>query len=400
MTSTNLSLAASANATLGPAAIRLTALGGGATGDYGVQLTVADPPGTVDVTLNGGGVELQPFGPDDYTPAALVLRPAGGIVVAAVAGDMNETAIVDLGSDGQPTSFGMSGTASITDYLVVGMGLQPDGSLATVGFVPASSTTNLMQWDPTGHPLGTKPTADTRGQNPTALVVQPGGGQVVYSHTDVATGRAAICRRSATLAVDDNFGSAGCWLAGNTADTIAALSVDLTNHIYAGGTVGQAFYTVVADPSAVSVTELEYPVGTASDVGVAVTASNGAPLVGGSEVGVQSLTAALARSGAAGADPSFGGGVLTIAFGGGRSELRGLATQADGKIIAVGISNGSGVCARFTTGGILDASFGNGGVIGLAALSGLNKVAIALDGRIVVIGKVTSGKVRVTRIWP
>jgi uncharacterized delta-60 repeat protein len=84
-------------------------------------------------------------------------------------------------------------------------------------------------------------------------------------------------------------------------------------------------------------------------------------------------------------DPSFGGGSgkVTTPF----SAFNALALQSDGKIVMVG---GSFQLARYDTDGVLDESFGEGGLVitdSNARLGLANAVAIQPDGKIVVAGE-------------
>jgi len=93
------------------------------------------------------------------------------------------------------------------------------------------------------------------------------------------------------------------------------------------------------------------------------------------------------------------GGVASLGAG---TRLFGTAVQPDGKTVAVGESGaGSGtglLLARFTSSGRLDRSFGRGGIVhGPVIATGRDRgslaraVAIAPDGKIVVVGKATDG---------
>jgi uncharacterized delta-60 repeat protein len=82
-------------------------------------------------------------------------------------------------------------------------------------------------------------------------------------------------------------------------------------------------------------------------------------------------------------DPTFGGGKVTTAF----SAFNALALQADGKTVMVG---GSFQLARYDTNGVLDESFGEGGLVitdSNARLSLANAVVIQPDGKIIVVGE-------------
>jgi uncharacterized delta-60 repeat protein len=81
------------------------------------------------------------------------------------------------------------------------------------------------------------------------------------------------------------------------------------------------------------------------------------------------------------------------------SAVRAIAVQTDGKIIAVGYTQGSNkdfAVARYTSAGVLDATFGTAGKITTdiaGADDQANAVAIQSDGKIVVVGQSVLGGV-------
>jgi uncharacterized delta-60 repeat protein len=95
-------------------------------------------------------------------------------------------------------------------------------------------------------------------------------------------------------------------------------------------------------------------------------------------------------------DSSFGGDgkVITTHFAkGSRDYARAVAIQANGKIVAVGISFGSTArfaLARYNSGGTLNPSFGGDGKVTTSFAKGSNDVAYAVaiqaDGKIVAAG--------------
>src|SRR5512143_1922499 len=102
------------------------------------------------------------------------------------------------------------------------------------------------------------------------------------------------------------------------------------------------------------------------------------------------LGAQRARGGSGGdLDPTFGnGGVVTTDFGGPYTLASGLVVQPDGRIVAVGGSNGRIALARYAGDGALDFTFGGGGMV-LTPLSADNAdyafaddVALQSDGKL------------------
>jgi uncharacterized delta-60 repeat protein len=93
-------------------------------------------------------------------------------------------------------------------------------------------------------------------------------------------------------------------------------------------------------------------------------------------------------------DSSFDGdGKRTLTFtSGSAEEARGVAVQADGKIVVGGFTNANGpngfAVARFNANGSLDTSFGSGGkvITAIAAHATINALLIQPAGRIVVAG--------------
>jgi uncharacterized delta-60 repeat protein len=94
-------------------------------------------------------------------------------------------------------------------------------------------------------------------------------------------------------------------------------------------------------------------------------------------------------------DPSFGeGGVAITDFGKSRDWAYAVALQPDGDIVVAGVSDRSGsrdfALARYTSGGALDTSFGDGGLV-LTPVRPLttdiiHSIAIQPDGKIVAAG--------------
>jgi len=93
-------------------------------------------------------------------------------------------------------------------------------------------------------------------------------------------------------------------------------------------------------------------------------------------------------------DPSFGtGGIVTTVIGSRGSAAWGLALQADGKIIAAGVTQEAGgpsefALTRYNPDGSLDSSFGARGTVTTPVGAGAEASAVALqpDGKIVVAG--------------
>lgn len=87
-------------------------------------------------------------------------------------------------------------------------------------------------------------------------------------------------------------------------------------------------------------------------------------------------------------DTTFGSsGVALTPIGTGNADLYDMASEPDGKIIAVGLAQGQGYAvARYNADGTLDTTFGNSGTEIIPSTGGAHRVAIQSDGKIVIAG--------------
>jgi uncharacterized delta-60 repeat protein len=97
-------------------------------------------------------------------------------------------------------------------------------------------------------------------------------------------------------------------------------------------------------------------------------------------------------------DTSFGNNGLVQSSFSKSDGANGVAIQPDGKIVTAGDSSTGFLVARYTSGGVLDPSFGNGAgyvmtdfhdIAGAAGRAGAEKLALQPDGKIVVAGSYT-----------
>ncbi|MGW4896970.1 calcium-binding protein [Kitasatospora sp. NPDC004240] len=92
-------------------------------------------------------------------------------------------------------------------------------------------------------------------------------------------------------------------------------------------------------------------------------------------------------------DPAFGtGGRVTTDFGGGADEARGVVVQADGKIVVAGYAGATDdfALARYNPDGSLDTGFGTGGKVTTDFAGGSDEargLAVQADGKIVAVGR-------------
>ncbi|HEV3006057.1 MAG TPA: delta-60 repeat domain-containing protein [Pirellulales bacterium] len=100
-------------------------------------------------------------------------------------------------------------------------------------------------------------------------------------------------------------------------------------------------------------------------------------------------------------DSTFGtGGLATAQVGTSSDSANGVAIQTDGKVVTAGgnIVNANEnhfALARFTTGGVLDTSFGSGGIVstsfGKNVYASASAEALQADGKIVAVGVASEG---------
>jgi uncharacterized delta-60 repeat protein len=241
------------------------------------------------------------------------------------------------------------------------------------------------------HPYGNR---FPNGDFPAALAIQPDGKLVVAG--SLSFGTLLVTRFGSDGSVDPSFGSSGRVL--TTADQRAvSVAVDSERRIVVLGL--QHLLRFLPDG------QLDETFG---DHGVVTLASgefaamalqpDGMIVVGGrtSATPWSFLLERLRPDGTP--DPGFGsGGVVTTAFQY-FAQIRGLALQPDGRLLAVGAdtdavgSTGTNVVAlaRYLTDGQLDPSFGSGGRVRTASCGsgglGGTRVAVSSDGRITAAG--------------
>jgi uncharacterized delta-60 repeat protein/uncharacterized repeat protein (TIGR01451 family) len=197
-----------------------------------------------------------------------------------------------------------------------------------------------------------------------AVVLQPDG--KIVAGGDVGRGRNgdfAFVRYNPDGTLDQSFGVDGVMalgLSGGGDDQIRALALDPSGRIVAAGSI------VVPPVSA------EEPV---RDFALMRLLSNGGP------------------------DQLFGlGGQLHTDFGNTADEAYALALQPDGKIVAAGVSDNDGrlrpALARYDSAGSLDPTFGDGGLVSTEVDGQGDARALALqpDGKLVVAGRLAQGE--------
>jgi uncharacterized delta-60 repeat protein len=339
----------------------------GSAGGVDFALTRYNPDGSLDTSFSGDGKQTTNFGPSDQA-TAVALQGDGKIVVVGatsrpgISGDFalaryntNGTLDTSFSGDGkETTNFGHTDVAQ-------GVALQSDGKIVAVG-----------QSDDQGFVLA-RYNAD--GALDTSF---SGDGQqtTFFSGRDEATGVA--------LQGDGKIVAVG---RGGGAEFLGDFAIARYN------TDGSPDTSFSFDGRQTT----DFPGEFAEANGVALQANGKIVAVGHDGGGGVLGDFALARYNPNGSlDTSFSGdGMQTTDFGFGAGDgANGVALQADGKIVAVGLAGGGATgndfaLARYNANGSLDASFSGDGKrrTNFGGREDATGVALQPDGKIVAVGQ-------------
>jgi uncharacterized delta-60 repeat protein len=366
--------------------------------------------GSLDPTFGTGGVALVP-GVAPFVGSATI-APDGDILIAVGQG------VERLHADGTPdTSFGSGGFAStgLTNGGGAAVAVQRDGKIVWAGAGQIPGDTNTADnfavarftatgaLDPTfgaGGLISTSFPAEPLSNAADTVLIQPdgkilAGGQAAISARGLRF-FAAMIRLNANGSLDTTFGTGGKVV--NTANNLAitALGLDAAGDIFTlpvsaeYDSTGHAKSAIT--PAALTSTAYGGLVGHVP----ALFLPDGRSLVSGQGGGIGTCDADIEVHRFLGAtvDPSFAATPIDFSGTEGciRDGARGIAVQADGKVLVVGSSfhGPTGfLTARLTAAGALDTGFGaNGVVISLSgnSLTLANAVLVQPDGKILVIG--------------
>lgn len=399
--------------------------------------------GTLDSTFGSNGIVsngISGGNAGDDRGASVSLRPDGRIVVAGSSsnGSGYAFAAAQYDTNGAPdTTFGTSGTLRMaisggngTLDQAASVSLAPGGRIVLAGSSSGNSGSAfaLARIDSNGsrdNTFGVNGTVRTEltgifgSANGRSVAIQ-GDGKIVVagiSYTSMVITSFAVARFNANGTLDNTFNTNGI------ATTLIAggvgRDVGLSAAIQSDGKIVVAGVSTGATTTAIGVVRyntngtLDNSFGTGGTVrtpldgGTLSTPANsvalqpdGKILVAGSLENGSSSSFVLTRYTRNGAlDTRFGtnGSVTTfIAGGSGQDYAEAVAIQADGKMVAAGVSasgsNNSFAVARYDTSGTLDNSFGTNGTL-RTAISGSDgtydsgsSLAMQADGKIVVAG--------------
>lgn len=239
-----------------------------------------------------------------------------------------------------------------------------------------------------------------------ASALQPDGKIIGAGYSTVDfTQRQAVARFMPDGTLDTSFGSNGSYVSATERTALAmALHTDGTfvtagakpdNNFYIGFAVTRFLANGTPDLSFGTNGSVRTSFGTIKDEAYAVAVqADGKVIAGGStETGNNNNDFALLRYTTTGIlDASFGNaGKVVTAIGAQSDEIYSIAIQPDGKILVAGNTKDNGdyfVMARYLTNGTLDPSFGTGGIV--KGESGVGVKAMLLpNGQIIFVGRKT-----------
>jgi uncharacterized delta-60 repeat protein len=385
----------------------------------------SEPAGTLDSSFGGDGIVTDlPGGP----PSSVAVQSDGKIVVA---GGDGMFALVRYEPDGTlDSTFGETGLVT-TDITSDGhefasqVVIQDDGKILVAGFSGTGGFA-LLRYNADGTPDGglgkdgrVVTEFDTLDDVAYAIAIQTDGKIVLAgeagsrpNHND---GQFGLARYESDGTLDPTFGAGGRVSTdlGPGGETAYALAVQPDGGIVAAGLSNnrdsmppfQEFTLVRYTPDGGLDTTFgengqvrtEFSKGDDSAFGVAIQTDGRIVAVGSTgftTVGQEDNDFALARYNQDGTiDPTFGDeGKLETHLGQGANAAKGVAIQADGKIVVAGWSTGGGdiVVARHEVNGSLDPTFGDGGTvlipIGMQQGWVIHPAVFQADGKIVAIG--------------
>jgi uncharacterized delta-60 repeat protein len=348
--------------------------------------------GSLDPSFGSGGLVTTDFGGDFGEIAnGMAIQPDGRIVAVGTASRVvgnqpdNDFAVARYEPDGElDRSFGSgglvtSGFGDLSQDYGETVAVQPDGKVLVAGSTSSSGAV-LVRYDRDGS-LDT--TFGSAGRVSISFVSYPNAmallprGQVLVAGT--GAGGLALVRYDGDGTLDTSFGSgrgAVATFAGSA--TGEALAVQRDGRLVVAGVLdtGADYDFALARFTHDGTLDAGFGTGgtvttdfagAADGANAVVADASGRVTAAGYAVVGQNLAFGLARYNRDGTlDERFGtGGRATTDFGAGYDQANALVAQADGKLVAAGVSSATGESAfglaRYNRDGTLDGRFGTGG---------------------------------------
>jgi uncharacterized delta-60 repeat protein len=388
-------------------------------------------PGDLDATFGTGGIVITPIGTGRDLASGVAVQPDGKIVVAGPAdsgGDLDFAVIRYTISGTLDTTFGAGGVVTTP----IGSGwneatdvaIQADGKIVAAGFADDGNSVDFAiaryvvsgMLDATFGSTGVVTTPIGSGSAfANSIAIQSDGKILMAGHADNGSDwDFTVVRYTISGTLDTAFGNTGVVTTpvGFSEDFADGLAIQPDGKIVVVG--GSAHNDSDFDFAVVRYTAagtldntfgssgiVTTPIGPGRDIARAVAVqADGRIVVAGHADNGSDNDFALVRYGAFGAlDSTFGaGGVTTTPVGSYFDSAYGVAIQPDGKIVATGStwygSDRDFALVRYAASGVLDSTFGNGGVVTTPigrSFDGALDVAIQPDGKIVAAGSASNG---------
>jgi uncharacterized delta-60 repeat protein len=369
-------------------------------------------PGDLDPSFGSGGTVITSFGGTDVA-SAVVIQPDGKLVVVGrtnIAGNTVFALARYNPNGGLDPAFGTGGLVT-TDFgstdQAFAVALQGDGKIVTAG--RRGSDIIVARYNADGSldsPFGSGGRVITNfGMGATeqalALVLQTDGKIVVAGRT-TKNGNFdfALVRYETTGIVDTTFGTAGLVTTdfGGSVDRAFAMALQPDGKLVVVGDADANFALArynsngSLDASFGFDGKVVTSFGGSDQAAAVVLQPDGKIVVAGQTDTGTSIDFALARYMPDGSlDGTFGsGGLATTNFLGNSDDLgSAVVLQFDGKIIVGGSSEDNFALARYTTGGVLDPTFGSEGKVttNVGGEDLLHALALQPDGAIVAVGE-------------
>jgi uncharacterized delta-60 repeat protein len=388
------------------------------------------PSGSLDTTFAGSGKVNAPYiNGQDYIQA-LGIQSEGAIVAAGYTYSSTRfnIALARYRSNGAlDTTFGSNGkevsSFGINNSKAYALVIQTDDKIVVAGEYgdESSSTFALARYSSEGiidTTFGTDGGVSTTigtFASVYALALQSDGKIVAAGYTyDGSNNNFALARYNTDGTLDTTFGTDGIVVtAGSGDDSAKALGIQSDGKIVAAGYTevgGNKCFAVVrynADGSRDTTFGTDGGVITAigssdDEINALRIQSNGYIIVAGESKNSSNYDIALARYNSKGVlDTTFGtGGIVITAIGSGDDKAYALGILSDGSIVTAGYSVSGGkanfALLRYNSGGSLITGFGTGGKVTTAIGSGnswAHALAVQSNGRPVVAGWYDNGVV-------
>jgi uncharacterized delta-60 repeat protein len=358
-----------------------------------------NPDGSLDASFSGDGRQTTNLGGNDGANA-VALQSNGKIIVAGSDGD--NFALARYNANGSlDTTFSGDGRQT-TDFGAFferanGVALQSDGKIVAVG--GGGGDFALARYNPNGSLDPTfsgdgRQTTDFGGFDEATGVGLQGDGKIVVVGSDGADFSLARYNPNGTL--DTTFSGDGKQTTDGVFFEATGVALRADGKILVGGTTGSDFALARYTPNGSLDTTFSGDGKQTTDFGTDFDKATGVALQADGKVvavGFSNGRFALARYTINGLlDTTFSGdGKQTTDFGSGFDEATGVALQADGRIVAVGFSGFGGgrfALARYNPNGTLDTTFSGDGkqTTSFPGFDEATGVAVQGDGKVVAVG--------------